>query len=91
MNEKIKLSLLGSLVVGSAQVVTLPIVSCSILTNNALLVDKNSSENVTALAQDILRGIIKVANTSAEQIEIAKTWTIGAEVSLELSNAIKKT
>ena len=90
MNEKIKLSLLGTLVVGSALAVTLPIASCSTSTNNALLVDKTSSESATSIAQDILKGIIGVATTSAEQIEIAKTWTIGAEVSLDLSNAIKK-
>ena len=90
MNEKIKLSLLGTLVVGSALAVTLPIASCSTSTNNALLVDKTSSESATSIAQDILKGIIGVAITSAEQIEIAKTWTIGAEVSLDLSNAIKK-
>ena len=90
MNEKIKLSLLGTLVVGSALAVTLPIGSCSTSTNNALLVDKTSPERPTSIAQDILKGIIGVAITSAEQIEIAKTWTIGPEVSLDLSNAIKK-
>lgn len=90
MNKKIKLSLLGALVVGSALAVTLPIVSCSTSTNNALLVDKNSSKSATSIAQDILKKIIGVATTSVEQITIAKTWTIGAEVSLNLSNAIKK-
>lgn len=90
MNEKIKLSLLGTLVVGSALAVTLPIVSCSTSTNNTLLVDKTSFESATTIAQDILKEIIGVATTYDDQIAIAKTWTIGAEVSLDLSNAIKK-
>lgn len=90
MNKKIKLSLLGTLVVGSALAVTLPIISCSTSTNNTLLVDKTSSESATTIAKNILKGKIGVATTSAEQTAIAKTWTISAEVSLDLSNAIKK-
>lgn len=73
MNKKIKLSLLGTLVVGSALAVTLPIISCSTSTNNTLLVDKTSSESATTIAKNILKGKIGVATTSAEQTAIAKT------------------
>ena len=72
MYEKIKLSLLGTLVVGSALAVTLPIASCSTSTNNALLVDKTSSESATSIAQDILKGIIGVAILLPNKLKLQK-------------------
>ena len=90
MNKKIKLSLLGTLIAGSALAVTLPIVSCSTSDNNTLLVDETSLKNATTIAQNILRGIMEKTTTSVEQKEIVETWKIGSEVSLDLSNAIKK-
>ena len=94
MNKKIKLSLLGTLIAGSALAITLPIVSCSASNNNnnnnTLLVNKTSFERATSIAQNTLRGIMEKAATSVEQNAIVETWKIGAEISLDLSNAIKK-
>ena len=76
MNKKIKLSLLGALVAGSALAVTLPIVSCSASNNNndnTLLVDETSLKNATIAAQNTLKGIIGTATTSAEQNAILET------------------
>ncbi len=92
MNKKIKLSLLGTLIAGSALAVTLPIVSCSASNNNndnTLLVDETSLKSANIAAQNTLKGIIGTATTSAEQNAILETWIIGSEVSLDLSNAIK--
>ena len=73
MNKKIKLSLLGTLIAGSALAVTLPIVSCSTSDNNTLLVDETSLKNATTIAQNILRGIMEKTTTSVEQKEIVET------------------
>ena len=76
MNKKIKLSLLGTLIAGSALAITLPIVSCSASNNNnnnTLLVDETSLKNATIAAQNILKGIIGAATTSVEQNAIVET------------------
>lgn len=62
MNKKIKLSLLGTLIAGSALAVTLPIVSCSASTDVVL-----TPTAVTATATTAYAAYVKTATTVAGQ------------------------
>lgn len=86
MNKKIKLSLLGTLIAGSALAVTLPIVSCSASTDVVLTATEVAGAATTAYAT-----YIKTAATAvAQQVFVNKGHKItkGTTVFADLLKAV---
>ncbi|MGL5591525.1 MAG: hypothetical protein ACRDCF_02190 [Mycoplasmoidaceae bacterium] len=101
MNKKIKLSLLGTLIAGSALAITLPMVSCSGSTEEVKVVELTVTETVLTAATDAitkdLHDKMQVTSTTwEEQKEFADKWPVGGEVKGEgqlelIQNALKFT
>ncbi|MGL4617110.1 MAG: hypothetical protein ACRCUM_02630 [Mycoplasmoidaceae bacterium] len=93
MNKKIKLSLLGTLIVGSALSITLPIVSCSSANQYLLTLiyaEGESKESLESIATESLQSLINLKGTEEEKINFINTWTRNSEVPSELSTEIFK-
>lgn len=83
MNKKIKLSLLGTLIAGSALAITLPIVSCSSSTSEDVKLTAFSTENTTAVENGItlwLTTHIQAGADKAAQEKIAAEWKTGQKI-----------
>ncbi|MGL4616772.1 MAG: hypothetical protein ACRCUM_00905 [Mycoplasmoidaceae bacterium] len=99
MNKKIKLSLLGTLIAGSALAITLPMVSCSGSAEETvdvvLTVDAASKTATEAAITTNLKAAMEAATTREAKVELAATWKVDTELSKEqlkiITDAIKFT
>ncbi|MGL4616950.1 MAG: hypothetical protein ACRCUM_01810 [Mycoplasmoidaceae bacterium] len=101
MNKKIKLSLLGTLIAGSALAITLPMVSCSGSTEEVKVVELTVTDAVLkdatdAITNDLHDKMQVTSKTWEDQKEFADKWPVKGEVQgdgqLELiQNALKFT
>ncbi|MGL5591524.1 MAG: hypothetical protein ACRDCF_02185 [Mycoplasmoidaceae bacterium] len=82
MNKKIKLSLLGTLIAGSALAITLPIVSCSASSEEttsdvSLKVKPSVLKETETIITEVLKGEMQALDNFGAQEALAKTWEIG--------------
>ncbi|MGL5246267.1 MAG: hypothetical protein ACRC8C_01715 [Mycoplasmoidaceae bacterium] len=89
MNKKIKLSLLGALIAGSALAITLPIVSCSASSDVALTVVDASLNTVTADMTGKFNKAMTDALDNAAQVALAESWKVGDKISADNLTVIK--
>ncbi|MGL4617385.1 MAG: hypothetical protein ACRCUM_04035 [Mycoplasmoidaceae bacterium] len=96
MNKKIKLSLLGTLIAGSALAITLPIVSCSSSSEAEKIVVVPAGDTLAEAENAIttkLKEEMKNAATFEEQDKLAKSWGVNKELSSDhlkiITNVLK--
>ncbi|MGL5246265.1 MAG: hypothetical protein ACRC8C_01705 [Mycoplasmoidaceae bacterium] len=97
MNKKIKLSLLGALIAGSALAITLPIVSCSASSDEPHI---DQPKIITAVSDDLiaaetlattfLKTELEVGKTNDAQKNIVNSWKVGTELPIDQLNSIKE-
>ncbi|MGL5591512.1 MAG: hypothetical protein ACRDCF_02125 [Mycoplasmoidaceae bacterium] len=88
MNKKIKLSLLGTLIAGSALAITLPIVSCSSASVHLLTLKYVEGQNLESLEVAATSSLQTLINNANDKMELIKGWTRNSEVPKDLFDSI---
>ncbi|MGL4616915.1 MAG: hypothetical protein ACRCUM_01630 [Mycoplasmoidaceae bacterium] len=94
MNKKMKLSLIGSLIVGSSLTTILPIVSCSASSDDQapinLIVNDNNLATASLIANDFLKNELVFAKTAQAQKNIVSQWRLNVNLPQNYIDAIIK-